>query len=176
MATERKFAGFGSKGSPPFRMSEIPPGGFCISSFILLTNSEGKVLMGKLNPDYGWDHIGALDEWRKQRHSTGWMLPSCHLIMGESPRQAAERIVEEQLGLTGKDLSGPEVYSETYTAGPERQGEHWDLEFVFRGKHDAQVSHPAWKVLAYVDPDAPEETFTRNHQDILRSSGLRKRR
>lgn len=173
MTTQRKFAGF-SREAPAFRSSEIPPGGFCLSSFVLLEDGRGRVLMGKLNQAYDWDHIGALDDDRKQRHSGGWMLPSSHLMLGESPSDAASRILLEQLGLKDVNLERPEAYSESYTTGRSGNGEHWDLEFVFRGRYEGGISHPAWKELAFVDPNAPAEQFARNHQDILRSAHLRK--
>ena len=70
--------------------------------------------MGLLNPDANWDHIGALTNDRIQAHSKGWMLPSCHLLYGESPSDAATRIVTEQLGFEDVRylaLSYPKVYS-----------------------------------------------------------------
>ena len=174
MTTERKFAGFQNKGAPPFRMSEVPKDGFCLSSFVLLVNSQGRVLMGKLNPDYAWDHIGAIDEERKRRHSAGWMLPSSHLMLNESPQAAAGRIISEQLGLEGIELGPPAVYSETYSSDRFALAGHWDLEFVFTGRHEEKVSHNAWRELDYVDPNAPEGQFARNHQDILKNAGLRR--
>lgn len=174
MATERKFAGFQSRGAPSFRMSSMPSGGLCLSSFVMLVDSHGKVLMGKLNPDFAWDHIGSLDDERKIRHSTGWMLPACHLLLGESPGDAAERVMSEQLGLSGVELGAPEVYSETYKPASTGEVGHWDIEFVFKGKHEGAVAHPAWKELSYVDPNAPEAEFARNHQDVLKSAGLRR--
>ncbi len=173
MATDRKFASFSSRGSPPFRMSEIPPAGFCLSSFLLITDRGGRVLMGKLNHEYEWDHLGALDDERKRRFSSRWMLPSSHLIYGESPAEAARRVLREQLGLEGIELSGPVDFSEQYVANENICGMHWDLEFIFRGRYDGTVSHPAWKELAFVDPNAPKDEFARNHQDILRLAGMR---
>lgn len=173
MPTQRKFAGF-SRGAPTFRMSETPEGGFCLSSFVLLMDGGGRVLMGKLNPDYDWEHIGALDEERKIRHSSGWMLPSSHLMVGEAPEAAARRILREQLGIESLELTGPTVISETYRTSPARSADHWDIEFVFSGRYDKTVKHPAWKELAYVDPNADDGQFARNHQDILRSSRLRR--
>ena len=107
MTTSRKFAGFaksamsGSGEIPSFRMKEIPDGGMCLSSFLVISEESDSrvVLMGHLNPKAPWDHIGALDESRIQAHSKGWMLPSSHLIVHESPQEAATRILKEQLGI-----------------------------------------------------------------------------
>jgi ADP-ribose pyrophosphatase YjhB (NUDIX family) len=70
------------------------------------------------------------------------MLPSSHLILGEDPRQAASRILREQLGLTGQEIDGPMVFSEV--SGPMN---HWDIEFVFLGERDNAPLHEAWNEL-----------------------------
>jgi hypothetical protein len=76
-------------------MSDIPEGGACLSTFLILWNSsKNMVLMGRVNPEYpAWEHIGALNKVRLERYSDKWMLPSSHLVLYESPRQAAERIL-----------------------------------------------------------------------------------
>lgn len=178
MQTDRKFADFG-KGLPYYCMDTIPPGGMCLSVFLALSKeSEHNVLMGKVNPKYEqWSHIGALDEQRLERHSKGWMLPSRHLILYESPENAARAVLREQLGIEEVRLSGPKVVTEVYDI--ERAGlkNHWDFEFVFFGKMDRDApSHPAWTELRFVDVSSlPNSEFARNHQDIFVSIGLRSR-
>ena len=82
MTTDRRFAAF-SKGARPPRMDTVPEGGMCISAFLVISKrgEPGSVLMGRLNKNAEWDHIGALDEKRLERFSSGWMLPSSHLIL-----------------------------------------------------------------------------------------------
>jgi hypothetical protein len=113
LATDRRFCRFNAGRSistgliaeGPVVISEIPAGGFCLSSFLVITEQEpqavssSKVLMGHLDPNAPWDHIGALDKSRVEVHSKGWMLPSSHLIFGESPQTSATRIASEQLEL-----------------------------------------------------------------------------
>jgi len=72
MATNRRFAHFKRDAVPP-RMNEIPEGGFCISSFLVIskTKSPEQVLAGHINKSAPWDHIGALDPERVERHSKG---------------------------------------------------------------------------------------------------------
>ncbi len=108
MVTGRRFAHFKRNVAPP-RMKEIPEGGFCISAFVIIskTNSPEQVLVGRINKKAPWDHIGALDPERVERHSKGWMLPSSALMLGEPPKKAAERILKEQIGVAdqpSKDL------------------------------------------------------------------------
>lgn len=164
MPTDRRFAQF-QKGIEPPRMSEIPEGGVCLSAFVILSkhNSPNQVLMGRINKNALWDHIGALDRGRVERHSRGWMLPSSHLILGEDPRQAASRILREQLGLTNQQVEGPTVFSEV--SGPLN---HWDLEFIFSGERNDVPSNEAWNELKFVDlTRTKREEIARFHEDIL---------
>ena len=168
MVTERKFTRF-NPADRPMQTREIPEGGICLSSFLVIgqTGHPDHILMGHLDPAAAWDHIGALDADRAEMNSKGWMLPSCHLMLGESPEAAAERVLKEQLGLPALSLKGPFVYSEVY--GPKN---HWDLEFVFLGERDQVAQHPAWRELAFVDVNAvPREEIARYHEDILAHVG-----
>ena len=164
MATSRQFAHFRRDVAPP-RMKEIPESGFCISTFLILTKigSPQLVLMGHINKKAPWDHIGALDAERVERHSTGWMLPSSALILGESPQDAAERILEEQLNLKNQPIDGPLAFSEVYGSG-----NHWDLEFLYLGERSDAPSSEAWSELKFVDvTKTRKEDIARGHEDIL---------
>lgn len=168
MPTDRRFAQF-QKGIVPPRISEIPEGGVCLSVFVILSNhnNPNEVLMGRINKNAPWDHIGALDPLRVEKHSKGWMLPSSHLIYGENPRQAAWRILREQLGLTDQLVEGPRVFSEV--SGPSN---HWDLEFIFSGERSDVPSHEAWSELKFVDlARTRREEIARFHEDILAHMG-----
>jgi ADP-ribose pyrophosphatase YjhB (NUDIX family) len=131
--------------------------------------------MGHLNPKAPWDHIGALDASRVEVHSKGWMLPSSHLLVHESPQEAAKRIIREQLEIDLR-VSGPDVVSETYT--PRRFPDlprHWDIEFIFKGKTSQdRITKPfAWSELAFVNLDSTNKTeIARSHEDILEYAGL----
>ena len=164
MATERKFCRF-NPADRPMTTREIPEGGICLSAFLVIgqTGDPKHILMGHLDPSAPWDHVGALDPERAEANSHGWMLPSCHLMLNESPRGAAERILKEQLGLPELDLDGPHVFSEVYgTKG------HWDLHFVFLGERDRVAQHPVWTELAFVDVnETTRDAIARYHEDIL---------
>jgi ADP-ribose pyrophosphatase YjhB (NUDIX family) len=170
MATSRRFAHFKRDVVPP-RMSEIPEGGFCISAFLIIskTKSPKQVLAGRINKKTPWDHIGALDPERVERHSKGWMLPSSALMLGESPKEAAERILKEQLSVDDQPLKGPLVFSEVY--GPMR---HWDLEFIFQGERSDTPANEAWSELTFIDlSKTRREDIVRGHEDILARVGKR---
>jgi len=180
MTTDRKFCRFNKQQETvSFGMSEVPEGGLCLSTFVVITDvrNENSALMGHLNPNAPWDHIGALDASRVEVHSKGWMLPSSHLVVYESPQDAAKRILREQLEITTLKLNGPRVVSETYT--PKRfpnLPRHWDIEFIFMGKmskNDIPKKTNAWTELDFVDLNvANKKEIARSHEDILESAGL----
>src|SRR5437867_12050328 len=91
MATERKFSRFNPV-ARPMTTHEIPESGFCLSAFLVIgeTGHPENILMGHLDPAAPWDHVGALDPERAEANSKGWMLPSAHLMIGESPQTRSE--------------------------------------------------------------------------------------
>lgn len=168
MSLERRFTRFSRTTTPP-RIDEIPEGGFCLSSFVILTKvgRPNEVLLGKLDVDGPWERIGGLNSERAERNRSGWMLPASQLLYGESPQDASKRILDEQLGITDQKLEGPWVFSEVY--GPKG---HWDLEFLFSGERAEVRPHPAWKELRFVDTTKlRREDFSRSHEDILAHLG-----
>ncbi len=164
MPSDRLFTRFSTTSAPP-RIDRIPEGGFCLSSFLIISKlgRPNEVLLGKLEPNGPWERIGGLDKDRAERNSKGWMLPSSQILFGESPQDAARRILDEQLGLPDQILQGPSVFSEVY--GPKS---HWDLEFVFSGERSQVRQHSAWRELKFVDTSTlRKEDFSRSHEDIL---------
>ncbi len=179
MTTDRRFCRFNrDPDTATFSITEIPPEGLCLSAFVVLNSEENPsaVLMGHMNPAAAWDHIGALDRKRVEIHRNGWMLPSSHFIFRESPEEAARRILREQLELSAIPLEGPRVVSEVYA--PKRfpeKSQHWDLEFLFRGKlseENVPISK-AWTDLRFIDTHkVPKSDIARTHEDILASAGF----
>ncbi|MCI4348139.1 MAG: NUDIX hydrolase [Thermoplasmata archaeon] len=160
-------------------MPEVPEDGLCLSAFVILSPEAdlSAVLMGHMNPAAPWDHLGALDPGRVEAHRHGWMLPSSHLIVQESPEEAARRVLVEQLHLPPLPLEGPKVVSEVGPSRryPTRRG-HWDLEFLFRGLvHDWDLATPdAWTELRFVDLHTTRRTeIARSHDEVLASAGFR---
>ena len=180
MTTDRRFARFNARNTAgPLTTREVPEGGMCLSAFVALTESGSlnRVLLGHLDSGANWDHIGGLDPERVGAHSKGWMIPSCHLILQESPQDAARRILGEQLGLKNVALSEPKVVSEVYT--PKRFPDlpsHWDLEFIFRGDlpRGTLPRATAWKELSFIDVSRTRKSeMARSHEDVLESAGFR---
>jgi hypothetical protein len=179
VTTDRRFCRFSkSPETDAFGMPEVPTEGFCISAFVLLSPDDdpASVLLGHLNPDAPWDHLGALDPSRVEAHRHGWMIPSSHLMVRESPTEAAQRILSEQLHLPTMHLEGPRVVSEVSTPRrfPQTKG-HWDLEFLFRGSITGRSppSSDAWTELKFVDlRTTSKRDIARSHEDILASAGF----
>jgi ADP-ribose pyrophosphatase YjhB (NUDIX family) len=164
------------KQSETLGISEVPQGGMCLSSFLVLTRNEGEVLMGKVNPEADWAYVGALDSKRLNWFKDGWMLPSSHLILYESPQDAAKRIAREQLGLEKIELNEPKVVSEVYDNPrfPDRKN-HWDIEFIFTGRIDYEPkNYPSvWTELKLVDlKKVQRSSIVRAHDDIIQYSGV----
>ncbi len=177
MTTDRQFCRFNPYRDMPLSTGEVPEGGLCLSAFLLITEPghADHMLMGHLDPAAPWDHIGALDPTRAQTNSKGWMLPSSHLILKESPQDAARRILREQLGLERLSLSDATVVSETYPSVRKPELLHWDMEFLFRGElaADSVPKASAWKDLRFVDlARTTKQEIARSHEDILASADL----
>ena len=141
-------------------MNTVPQGGMCISAFLVISKKgdAGTVLMGKINKNAEWDHIGALNGKRLERFASGWMLPSSHLILFETPEGAARRIVREQLGIRNQALHWPMTFADTSGTA-----NHWDLGFIFTGERESAPSNETWDELEFVD------VATLKREDIVRS-------
>ena len=173
-----RFARLSVAPSPAEGRWPVPPDGLCLSSLLLLSPREDRreVLVGKLDPAAPWGRIGGLDARRILLNSTGWMLPSCHLLYFEAPEAAARRILREQLGVESLSLEGPQVHSEVYTPRRHPQAaRHWDIEFLFRGVlAQPTLEHSSWRELRFVDPSrTPRSAFTRSHDEVLELAGYR---
>ena len=176
MAGERRFADF-YEDALPFQMSSVPEGGMCLSVFLVIWKEDiHHVLLGKVNKAYDWIKAGALSKESTTRITQRWMLPSSHLLLYESPKDASQRVLKEQLGLDAQELEGPFVFSEVYDAPKYEIKNHWDMEFVFTGKVQSgnDIRHPAWSELKFLDVRKIQDNeFARSHQDILVEIGAR---
>ncbi|HEV2390566.1 MAG TPA: NUDIX hydrolase, partial [Nitrososphaerales archaeon] len=125
------------------------------------------VLMGKINKNAEWDHIGALDGKRLERFASGWMLPSSHLMLFETPEGAARRILREQLGIRNQALDGPMAFADTSGTS-----NHWDIGFIFTGETEVAPSSSAWDDLEFVDVTRlKRDDIVRSQLDVLAYAG-----
>ncbi|MGA7860272.1 MAG: hypothetical protein WCB19_00240 [Thermoplasmata archaeon] len=178
MADDRKFARFRPQADAERMVFAVPEDGLCLSTFLVL-RSRGypdRVLLGHLNPDARWAHIGALDARRAALWSKGWMLPSSQLVYYESPDQSARRIAREQLGLELTELPPPLLMSDSERRPGAAEGDlHWDIGFAYLldGYPEGPPRHPAWTELRFVEVSkTPAREFVRSQDDVLRLAGM----
>jgi ADP-ribose pyrophosphatase YjhB (NUDIX family) len=172
LTTDRKFAAFAEDGREGLGMAQVPKDGLCISSFLAITerNQPRRILVGRINPEASWDHIGAINRGRMEIASKGWMLPSTHLMMLESPMDSAKRVLREQLEV---DENKARLNSQPIVFSDVREGEHqhWDIGFVFKGTLSSAdlPKHPkAWVELKFVDyDDASKSQMVRSQSDVI---------
>jgi 8-oxo-dGTP pyrophosphatase MutT (NUDIX family) len=156
----------------------VPDDGLCLSTFLVLrpTGYPGRVLVGRLNPDADWVHIGAIDARRAAMWSKGWMLPSSQLIYYESPDESARRVAREQLGIELANVPSPIVMADTdYRASAAEGDLHWDFGFIYLldGYPESPPHHPAWSELEFVEVSkTPRQSFVRSQGDVLERVGL----
>lgn len=158
-------------------LKEVPLGGLCLSAFLIVRDSSGRTLLGKINPGAPWDHIGALDSGRIEIYRKGWMLPSSHLIVHESPQAALRRIASEQLEIQDLPISEPRVITEVYRPRNFADlDEHWDIEFIsFASCETGSIPEHtlAFAELRMFDPRTMKRSeIARSHDDVLESAGV----
>jgi ADP-ribose pyrophosphatase YjhB (NUDIX family) len=163
-------AGYGSS------IHRIPPGGFCLSVFLVLTASarSHRLLLGRPKANVAWDRLagyrtGGIDSDR-------WILPASLLRFRESPDDAVERIRREQLPGIPIHLSSTTVVSESYSPrGRPEWRDHWDLRFIYRGQAPGAALRPGspWKELRFLEVnEARGLGIGRSHGDVLAEAGF----
>jgi hypothetical protein len=176
LTTSRVFCRFARGSENTLGVREIPTDGFCISTFLVISDSTNpkSVLMGKIDSSGPWDHLGAMFPELVQAASKGWMLPSSHLLLFESPDESARRVLTEQLGADDLQLSEPKVFSEVYNQ--KGRENHWDLQFVFQGRLASDrlpETKGIWKELRFLNVDTISKgEIVRLNGDILGRLGL----
>jgi hypothetical protein len=159
-------------------VSELPDNGMCLSTFLVLEAPDraGAVLMGRVDPSADWWTVGALDPTRLASVGDRWMLPSCQLLLFESPADTARRLFHEQLASAPVPLEGPFVFSDP-SERPRSPGRdpHWDFHFVYRGRWGSSVppQSPVWRKLEFVDIARTRRSeIARDQGDVLALVGL----
>ena len=165
-----------------FNPQSVPPGGVCLSCFVLVRNG-GRVLVGKMDKPEIWiERFFVGEKFAPAYHSSGkYMLPARHLAWYESPLGAAEGVLREQLKLRipSRGLRLMEVQS--HVRGEPDSAErpaHWDICFLYEVKVGRSVAQnlpsPPWfSDLRFVPLSSLSvRDFTRDHGDILQEAGL----
>ncbi len=165
-----------------FTEDNVPPGGVCLSSFVLVRNG-GSVLVGKMAKPEIWMERFFVGEKFAPTYfaSNKYLLPARHLAWYESPLEAAEGIVGDQVKLPSakKNIRFLEVQSHLRgDANSTEQPPHWDICFVYETKVPArtvkELKTPQWfRDFRFVPLSSLSVgDFTRAHGDILEEAGL----
>ena len=178
MAEERQFARFRPVAEPERMVFTVPAEGLCLSTFLVFrpAGQSGRALLGHIDPQGPWTHIGGFDASRARQWLKGWMLPSSQLLYYETVEDSARRIAREQLGVELGALPAPLLMSDSEQRPSAATGNlHWDIGFVFviDGASDRPPSHPAWTDLSFIDvAKTTRQEYVRGHQDVLRLAGM----
>lgn len=160
-----------SRWAPPRGHRGVPPGGMCLSAFLLVQRG-GRLLLGRYADHPAWEELAGLDAQRVRAHGEGWTLPARHLRFGEEPREAARHIAEAILGLRGLRIGEPRVATDLYTPARFPQaGPHYDVWLLFEadGAPEHIAAPPWYRDLAWHDPRAlPPGAWARGHGDVAR--------
>ncbi|MFQ6011605.1 MAG: NUDIX hydrolase [Nitrososphaerales archaeon] len=142
--------------------SHTPEKGVCLSSFLIIRKGED-VLLGKVGDAELWKEKWCLP-WIEERWRDKWVLPASHLLMGEHPNDAANRILREMLG--------QESLTPTYHSTQSFVGEtgHWDVCFIYTAQVDREVPKPAWfSELGFLNvKELEKSSFGRGHDEVLK--------
>jgi ADP-ribose pyrophosphatase YjhB (NUDIX family) len=157
-----------------FMEGHVPKGGTCISAFVVLKGKNG-ILAGKMaRPEIWVEKFFVGESFAPKYASSGkWILPASHLKYGEKPEDAAERVIRDQLGLSGVKLSLSQVQSHLSQDPNDPEAAHWDICFVYDGGVKGEVPRPEWfSELEFIKTKGlSANDFTRGHGDVLKELG-----
>jgi ADP-ribose pyrophosphatase YjhB (NUDIX family) len=161
-----------------FMEGNVPKGGTCLSSFLILKGNGG-ILVGKMTKPEIWVEKFFVGEQFAPKYaaSNKWLIPASHLMYGEKPEHAAKRVLTEQAGLKNAKLTLREVQSHLAEDLNDPEAAHWDICFVYEGTVKGKVRSPEWfSELKFVKPKGlTSEDFTRGHGDVLKEAKILKK-
>lgn len=157
----------------------VPPGGLCLSAFVLVQNGRGDVLFGQPRPHRNWPERGGVGVWRIRdlARDGAWTLPATHLLVGEDPVDGAKRIARTWAGLynphprlLGIDSCRMPTGQWKGVGRRRRQVYHWAIGFVYGVRLTrAPRVNPGWSELRFI-PRAQFHSLRigREHRDFLK--------
>jgi len=163
----------------------VTPGGTCLSSFVVVSDGP-KILVGKMTQPEVWVErffVGS-DRAPVYAKSEKYLLPARHLAWYESPLEAAESVIKDQLLLKVPRNKIRFIEVQSHVRGDlESKAEppHWDICFVYGvglSKDQAKKLRPiAWFEDLGFKPRSglTADDFTRGHGDVLEEAKLIKR-
>jgi ADP-ribose pyrophosphatase YjhB (NUDIX family) len=171
-----------SKTKALFSKDNVPPGGTCLSSFVLVSDG-GRVLVGKMaHPEIWVERFLVGPKFAPVYAASGkYVLPARHLHWYESPLDAARSVLQDQVGLDVPESEISLVDVQSHVSGDianEKEPPHWDICFVYQTHVSknmaAKLSRPEWfsELVFEPLPGLKQEDFTRGHGDVLQAAGM----
>jgi len=161
-----------------FIEGHVPKGGTCLSSFLVM-RGKGRVLVGKMaKPEHWVEKFFVGESYAPQAVSSGkWVLPASHLQFGESPEDAATRILTEEVQAKKTKMRLLQVQSHLSEDPSDPEAAHWDICFVHGGTLKGTLKRPEWfSELRFVSTkNLTTDDFARGHGDVLKKLGIIKR-
>ncbi|HUI86526.1 MAG TPA: hypothetical protein VLY21_05170 [Nitrososphaerales archaeon] len=165
-----------------FAEGNVPPGGVCLSSFVVISNGP-KILVGKMVKPEAWvERFFVGPKFAEVYSKSGkYMIPARHLAWYESPLEAAESVIKDQVQLKvpSSRISFLDLQSHVSgDVGDKEQPPHWDFCFVYgvdlKADEAKKVKSPEWFGDLGFRPrsELKPEHFTRGHGDVLEKAGV----
>ena len=171
-----------SKTKALFSKDNVPPGGTCLSSFVVVSNGE-RILVGKMDRPEIWIERFLVGPAFATRYAASgkYVLPARHLHWYEPPLEAARSVLRDQVGLDipKSKISLIDIQSHVSgDIGDEKEPPHWDLCFVYQTPVSKSLTtrlrRPEWFSELAFKPlkSLKQEDFTRGHGDVLQVAGM----
>jgi len=171
-----------SKTKSLFSKDNVPPGGTCLSSFVVVSSGR-RILVGKMSHPEIWvaKFLVGPKFAPVYAESGKYILPARHLHWYESPMAAARSVLEEQAGLAVPESRISLLDVQSHVSGDvndEKEPPHWDLCFLYQTNVPEKVASnlpcPQWFSELAFKPlrDLRPEDFTRGHGDVLLLGGM----
>jgi len=165
-----------------FSKDNVPPGGTCLSSFVVVSDGR-RVLVGKMGRPEIWVERFLVGRERAPIYAASgkYVLPARHLHWYEPPLEAALGVLRDQIGVDIPANKVSLVAVQSHLSGDiddEKEPPHWDICFLYRAQVSRSLAErlrrPEWftelafKPLGSLKPS----DFTRGHGDVLQTAGM----
>jgi len=171
-----------SKSKALFSEDNVPPGGTCLSSFVVVSDGR-RILVGKMGRPDIWVKRFLVGPTRAPVYASSgkYVLPARHLHWYESPLEAAGGILRDQIGI-GVPLSKISLLDvQSHVSGDindEKEPPHWDIRFIYAARvtkgEAGKLRRPEWFSELTFKPlgSLKQKDFTRGHGDVLQMAGM----
>jgi ADP-ribose pyrophosphatase YjhB (NUDIX family) len=171
-----------SKTKTLFSKDNVPPGGTCLSSFVLVSDGQ-RVLVGKMaHPEIWVERFLVGPKFAPVYAASGkYVLPARHLHWYESPLEAACSVLRDQIGLDVPESKISLMDVQSHVSGDindEKEPPHWDICFVYQTQVSRNLAEklrrPEWYSELAFEPlgSLKQDDFTRGHGDVLQMAGV----